>query len=152
MFVCSQEEVKIWLLSHGRKQITDPALPADQENLPWELSAFAKSLTVNVVRLSERNIEFDLIGVDASIANALRRILMAEVCATNQVMLSLAHCGSNSSFFFFSVCASLEDSYYSCRACLRLDQHFFGSRRSFGSALRPSANRMRSQSAGVSSL
>ena len=34
---------------------------------------------MDVIRLSERNIEFDLIGVDASIANALRRILMSEV-------------------------------------------------------------------------
>jgi DNA-directed RNA polymerases I and III subunit RPAC1 len=32
-----------------------------------------------VTRLSNRSIEFDLIGVDASIANAFRRILIAEV-------------------------------------------------------------------------
>ena len=30
-------------------------------------------------RLSQRSIEFDLVGVDASIANALRRILISEV-------------------------------------------------------------------------
>lgn len=36
-------------------------------------------LTVRVERLSNRSIEFDLIGVDASIANAFRRILIAEV-------------------------------------------------------------------------
>lgn len=30
-------------------------------------------------RLSQRSIEFDLVGVDASIANAFRRILIAEV-------------------------------------------------------------------------
>jgi DNA-directed RNA polymerase I and III subunit RPAC1 len=32
-----------------------------------------------VQRLSNRSIEFDLVGVDASIANAFRRILIAEV-------------------------------------------------------------------------
>lgn len=30
-------------------------------------------------RLSQRSVEFDLVGVDASIANAFRRILIAEV-------------------------------------------------------------------------
>ena len=34
---------------------------------------------MQVQRLSQRSIEFDLIGVDASIANAFRRILIAEV-------------------------------------------------------------------------
>jgi DNA-directed RNA polymerases I and III subunit RPAC1 len=34
---------------------------------------------VSIQRLSNRSIEFDLIGVDASVANALRRILIAEV-------------------------------------------------------------------------
>jgi hypothetical protein len=36
-------------------------------------------LQVKVQKLSTRSIEFDLVGVDASIANALRRILIAEV-------------------------------------------------------------------------
>ncbi|KAG8218301.1 DNA-directed RNA polymerase [Butyriboletus roseoflavus] len=36
-------------------------------------------LTVRVERLSNRSIDLDLIGVDASIANAFRRILIAEV-------------------------------------------------------------------------
>lgn len=36
-------------------------------------------LAVRVERLSNRSIDFDLVGVDASIANAFRRILIAEV-------------------------------------------------------------------------
>ena len=39
----------------------------------------AQRLQVKVQKLSTRSIEFDLVGVDASIANALRRILIAEV-------------------------------------------------------------------------
>jgi hypothetical protein len=39
----------------------------------------AQKLQVNIQKLSTRSIEFDLVGVDASIANALRRILIAEV-------------------------------------------------------------------------
>lgn len=49
--------------------------------LPWHISAHSRQrLTVRVERLSNRSIDFDLVGVDASIANALRRILIAEVC------------------------------------------------------------------------
>jgi DNA-directed RNA polymerase I and III subunit RPAC1 len=36
-------------------------------------------LQVKVQRLSQRSIDFDLVGVDASIANAFRRIVIAEV-------------------------------------------------------------------------
>jgi hypothetical protein len=39
----------------------------------------AQKLRVKTQKLSTRSIEFDLVGVDASIANALRRILIAEV-------------------------------------------------------------------------
>lgn len=46
---------------------------------PFDLSDFASNLTVQPTRLSSERIEFDLIGVDASIANAIRRVLMAEV-------------------------------------------------------------------------
>ncbi|KAG9317116.1 DNA-directed RNA polymerase [Chiua virens] len=45
----------------------------------WDLAKFQQRLAVRVERLSNRSIDFDLIGVDASIANAFRRILIAEV-------------------------------------------------------------------------
>jgi DNA-directed RNA polymerase I and III subunit RPAC1 len=38
-----------------------------------------QNLTVKVRRVSNRSIDFDLVGVDASIANAFRRIIIAEV-------------------------------------------------------------------------
>lgn len=38
-----------------------------------------KKLRINIISLTEDTIVFDLIGVDASVANALRRILLAEV-------------------------------------------------------------------------
>ncbi|PSR74020.1 hypothetical protein PHLCEN_2v10204 [Hermanssonia centrifuga] len=40
-----------------------------------------QNFQVKVQRLSQRSIEFDIVGVDASIANAFRRILIAEVPA-----------------------------------------------------------------------
>ena len=35
---------------------------------------------VEVIKLSDSEMEFDMIGIDASIANAFRRIMLAEVC------------------------------------------------------------------------
>ncbi|KAI0644789.1 insert subdomain of RNA polymerase alpha subunit [Trametes meyenii] len=49
------------------------------EDHSWSLARFKESLQVVVKRLSQRSIEFDLVGVDASIANAFRRIMLAEV-------------------------------------------------------------------------
>jgi DNA-directed RNA polymerase I and III subunit RPAC1 len=41
--------------------------------------AWKKQFTCNIISLSPIELEFDLIGVDASIANALRRFIIAEV-------------------------------------------------------------------------
>ncbi|KAJ3861705.1 DNA-directed RNA polymerase [Lentinula novae-zelandiae] len=49
------------------------------EDHSWNLDSFKKNLTVRTHRLSQRSIEFDIIGIDASIANAFRRIMIAEV-------------------------------------------------------------------------
>ncbi|TEB37995.1 hypothetical protein FA13DRAFT_1751826 [Coprinellus micaceus] len=49
------------------------------EDHSWNLEIFKKNLTVKVQRISEHSIDFDLVGVDASIANAFRRIMIAEV-------------------------------------------------------------------------
>ncbi|GJJ13030.1 hypothetical protein Clacol_007279 [Clathrus columnatus] len=49
------------------------------EDHSWNLDVFKQNLQVKVYRLSDRSCEFDLVGVDASIANALRRILISEV-------------------------------------------------------------------------
>lgn len=52
---------------------------ADNTDYSWSLDRFQQNLKLQVTRLSPDRIEFDLIGVDASIANAIRRVLMAEV-------------------------------------------------------------------------
>ncbi|KAH9178581.1 DNA-directed RNA polymerase [Lactarius sanguifluus] len=51
------------------------------EDNSWDLKKFVKELQVKIQKLSARSVQFDLVGVDASIANALRRILIAEVPA-----------------------------------------------------------------------
>ncbi|SAM67091.1 probable Rpc40-40 kD subunit of DNA-directed RNA polymerases I and III [Ustilago bromivora] len=58
---------------------TDFPLHHPGESHSFSLSSVNEKLNVIVTRLSDGSCEFDLIGVDASIANAVRRVLMAEV-------------------------------------------------------------------------
>ena len=51
------------------------------------LEQLNRNLKIEITNLTETDIEFDLIGVDASIANALRRILLAEVIEAKSVCL-----------------------------------------------------------------
>lgn len=44
------------------------------------LDQFSNNFRVEVSRLTEDEMEFDMIGIDPAIANAFRRILLAEVC------------------------------------------------------------------------
>lgn len=49
------------------------------ESHHWDLDHFRSNLRVQVNSLSPSALEFDLVGVDASVANAIRRIMIAEV-------------------------------------------------------------------------
>ncbi|THH04709.1 hypothetical protein EW145_g5319 [Phellinidium pouzarii] len=49
------------------------------EDYRWDLTEFKRLLHLDITRLSQRSIELDLVGVDASIANAVRRTLIADV-------------------------------------------------------------------------
>ena len=44
---------------------------------------------VDIVHMSKSDIEFDMVGVDAAIANAFRRILLAEVSEVVLVLIFL---------------------------------------------------------------
>ncbi|KAL7411707.1 DNA-directed RNA polymerase [Mrakia frigida] len=51
------------------------------EDHSWDLKAFAENLQVKIDSISGTTCEFDLIGVDSSIANAIRRVMISEVPA-----------------------------------------------------------------------
>ena len=51
----------------------------NDDELPFNDEDFLKNLKVVVNTSSESAIEFDISGIDASIANALRRIMIAEI-------------------------------------------------------------------------
>ena len=56
-----------------------PILSGSKADYETFLAKLTDELTIRIISLTEEKIVFDLIGVDASIANALRRILLAEV-------------------------------------------------------------------------
>ncbi|XP_044304400.1 DNA-directed RNA polymerases I and III subunit RPAC1 [Varanus komodoensis] len=45
----------------------------------WDKRKFEKNFRVDVIHMDESTLEFDMVGIDAAIANAFRRILLAEV-------------------------------------------------------------------------
>ncbi|XP_070590309.1 DNA-directed RNA polymerases I and III subunit RPAC1 isoform X2 [Erythrolamprus reginae] len=45
----------------------------------WDKERFEKNFRVDMIHMDESTLEFDMVGVDAAIANAFRRILLAEV-------------------------------------------------------------------------
>ncbi|KAG0369553.1 DNA-directed RNA polymerases I and III subunit RPAC1 [Gamsiella multidivaricata] len=48
-------------------------------NLAWDFEKFKENFKIKINRLSKSEMEFDMVGIDAAIANAFRRILIAEV-------------------------------------------------------------------------
>ncbi|XP_008279737.1 DNA-directed RNA polymerases I and III subunit RPAC1 [Stegastes partitus] len=45
----------------------------------WDMKKFQRKFSIDIVHLDESSMEFDMVGIDAAIANAFRRILLAEV-------------------------------------------------------------------------
>ncbi|XP_063774858.1 DNA-directed RNA polymerases I and III subunit RPAC1 [Pseudophryne corroboree] len=45
----------------------------------WDQEKFEKSFRVDIIKMEDDLLEFDMIGIDAAFANAFRRILLAEV-------------------------------------------------------------------------
>jgi hypothetical protein len=61
-------------------EIQVPVLKGTTDLLPGSfLASLNDKMKIQIISLTEDEIIFDLIGVDASIANALRRIMLAEV-------------------------------------------------------------------------
>lgn len=62
---------------------------AQDRNLPFA-QRVAKRLDVKAAQLQtedDKELVFDLVGVDSSIANALRRVLLAEVCPGSMLLV-----------------------------------------------------------------
>ncbi|EEB06402.1 DNA-directed RNA polymerase I and III subunit Rpc40 [Schizosaccharomyces japonicus yFS275] len=55
-----------------------PGYYFDEDN-SWNLEEFKKKLNIKITSLDDLNMTFDISGIDASIVNAFRRILIAEI-------------------------------------------------------------------------
>eukprot|EP01114_Cavostelium_apophysatum_P015220 TRINITY_DN4104_c0_g1_i1.p1 TRINITY_DN4104_c0_g1~~TRINITY_DN4104_c0_g1_i1.p1 ORF type:complete len:353 (-),score=94.65 TRINITY_DN4104_c0_g1_i1:485-1543(-) len=57
--------------------------PAIYESLgydnSWNRDEFEKNLKINILKMTKDECQFEIIGIDAAIANAIRRVLIAEV-------------------------------------------------------------------------
>uniref|UniRef100_A0A915L0E5 DNA-directed RNA polymerases I and III subunit RPAC1 n=1 Tax=Romanomermis culicivorax TaxID=13658 RepID=A0A915L0E5_ROMCU len=51
----------------------------DDDREPWDKNAYCKNIRIKIINNRGDDLEFDLINVEAPFANALRRILLAEV-------------------------------------------------------------------------
>lgn len=55
------------------------AMAASGEDNSFDAESFRNNLKINIISMDDEEMVFDMIGVDAPIANAFRRILLAEV-------------------------------------------------------------------------
>jgi DNA-directed RNA polymerase I and III subunit RPAC1 len=77
----SQAKTKVHLEKESISQTSYYEEPTSTKNGKpgFDHTSFQNGFRLKLVRLTETDMEFDMIGVDASIANAIRRIMMAEV-------------------------------------------------------------------------
>ncbi|XP_074605500.1 RNA polymerase I and III subunit C [Brevipalpus obovatus] len=66
------------LASIERSQLTDCATDEDDAE-GWCTEKFFRSFDVKIIRHTENEMEFDLIGIDAPLVNAFRRIILSEI-------------------------------------------------------------------------
>ncbi|KAJ2788112.1 DNA-directed RNA polymerase core subunit rpc40 [Coemansia interrupta] len=76
-----QDRNRVVVLEDRVENISGAEFPLsfDGKEVPFTLASFKDTFDIKIIRVTPTDIEFDLIGVDASIANALRRILIAEI-------------------------------------------------------------------------
>ena len=48
-----------------------------------------QNFRINIVEMDETTMEFDMVGIDAAIANAFRRIMLAEVIVCKMIVAVL---------------------------------------------------------------
>ncbi|KAJ1720482.1 DNA-directed RNA polymerase core subunit rpc40 [Coemansia erecta] len=76
-----QDRNRVVVLEDRVENISGAEFPLsfDEQQVPFTLASFKETFDIKIIRVTPTDIEFDLIGIDASIANALRRILIAEI-------------------------------------------------------------------------
>lgn len=72
---------RVSLQEHGLENVNSTDFPGAYEGYDdtWSQEKFEKNFRIDIVRLTADELEFDMVGIDAAIANAFRRILLSEV-------------------------------------------------------------------------
>ncbi|XP_032818725.2 DNA-directed RNA polymerases I and III subunit RPAC1 isoform X1 [Petromyzon marinus] len=72
---------RVLLSEHGVTNVHSTDFPGNYAGYDdtWNQEKFEQNFRIDVVRMEDMEMEFDMVGVDAAIANAFRRILLAEV-------------------------------------------------------------------------
>lgn len=66
-------------LQHPQISTTEFPHHYPDEDHAWDLEEFKKRATIDVKELSNEHIQFDLVGVDTAVANAIRRVFLSDV-------------------------------------------------------------------------
>jgi len=74
--ICEKLQSRV-VLGEEEVQNDFPIEPSQDD--PWSIDAFKQKLQVKVVKMEKDDMEFDVVGIDFSLANAFRRIMLAEV-------------------------------------------------------------------------
>jgi len=74
--ICEKLQSRV-VLGEEEVQNDFPLDPARDDH--WSIEAFKQKLQAKVVQLDKDDMEFDIVGIDFSLANAFRRMMLAEV-------------------------------------------------------------------------
>ncbi|XP_028676556.1 DNA-directed RNA polymerases I and III subunit RPAC1 [Erpetoichthys calabaricus] len=71
----------ITLTEYGVRNVHTTDFPGNYPGYDdtWSQKRFEKNFRINIINMDDSTVEFDMIGIDCAIANAFRRILLAEV-------------------------------------------------------------------------
>ncbi|CAK9301882.1 unnamed protein product [Gordionus sp. m RMFG-2023] len=79
-------------MDHSRIKLLEEGISfaqGEEDDQYWDINEFKKKLKIKIYHVLKTEMEFDIIGCDASLVNAIRRILISEVpiMAIDKVML-----------------------------------------------------------------
>ncbi|KAK3802143.1 hypothetical protein RRG08_050029 [Elysia crispata] len=72
---------KVQLTEHTVFNVNSTNFPGTYSDFDdvWSQERFEERFQIDIISLSETDMEFDMVGIDAAVANAVRRILLAEI-------------------------------------------------------------------------
>ncbi|XP_062589109.1 inactive tyrosine-protein kinase 7-like [Saccostrea cucullata] len=81
MDIVEDTRTRVTLNEHGVDNVHSTDFPGEYPNFDdsWNFKKFKKNFQIDMIKMNVDEMEFDMVGVDAAIANAFRRILLAEV-------------------------------------------------------------------------